>query len=150
MERTDEIDQPALIEQLTGLTVRFWPTLRRGDGEYGIAVAAPHDFPASFRRLQARPREEPRGAIVAEVAGVSVIATHLSRGRGSRSAQLVQLAAIAQTLEGPKLLLGDLNEAPTGLQALAAVGLASDGRTHRTLHRSRRQIDHILAAAARW
>lgn len=145
LKRSGHVDQPAVLEELTGLNVSFWPTLQRGAGEYGIAVATAGDFDARFESLHGRPGEEPRGAIVGQAKGVWVIATHLSRHRRMRAAQIEQLAGLAGRLEGPKLLLGDLNEIPRRLRALSAAGLVSDGRSHATLHGHRRQIDHILA-----
>jgi endonuclease/exonuclease/phosphatase family metal-dependent hydrolase len=145
LERTGYVDQPALLQELSGLRVAFWPTLRKGGGEYGIALAAPGDFVTSFEFLHRSDDEEPRGAIVARLDGLSVIATHLSRRRATRTVQVAQLARLAASIEGPKLLLGDLNDVLGRLSAVRAAGLTSDGSTHATLNRSRRQIDHILA-----
>lgn len=146
LERSGHVDQPAVLEQLTGLRITFWPTLRRAEGEYGIGIAATDDVAGRFQLLHRSGDEEPRGAIVAQVQGLWVITAHLSRHRRARAAQLEQLAEMAGELDGPKLLLGDLNETPRRLGALSEAGFASDGRTHATLSRRRRQIDHVMAA----
>ncbi len=144
LKRTGSVDQPAVLSELTGLKVTFCPSLLRGQGAYGIALAAASAFESRFEPLHVLADEEPRGAIVGRVQGVSVIATHLSRRSATRATQLEQLAGIARDLEGPVLLLGDLNETSRRLRPLSVAGLVSDGRKHATLIGHRRQIDHIL------
>lgn len=145
LKRSGHVDQPRVLEELTGLKVRFWPTLQRGGGEYGIAIAAAGDLFDGFHLLPGPRGEEPRGAILGKIDAVWMIATHLSRHRTTRAIQIEKLAGMARAIEGPKLVVGDLNETPRRLRALSAAGLASDGRTHATLNGHRRQIDHILA-----
>lgn len=39
-ERTGGLDEPALLEELSGLTIGFWPTLDWEGGHFGLAVGA--------------------------------------------------------------------------------------------------------------
>ena len=68
------------------------------------------------------PGLEPRGALIAEVAGLRVVGTHLGLRRRDRRRQLAQIhAALAALVAMPTAILGDFNEwaQTTGLEALA-------------------------------
>jgi len=67
------------------------------------------------------PGLEPRGAVIAEVAGLRVVGTHLGLRRRDRRLQLAHIrAALEAQAAMPTAILGDFNEwAPTtGLEAL--------------------------------
>lgn len=145
MERTGGVDQPAELARLTGLSVAFHPTRRIGGGLFGIAVASRVPLTTRFEFLPRPPGREPRGLIVAEHPRVTVLATHLSTHAAARPAQLARVAEVARGVAGPVVLLGDLNEGPGGLGSLEAAGLRAPPRTLRTLHRTLRHIDHVLA-----
>lgn len=148
LERSGGVDQPSELGALTGLEIRFWPTLRRGAGEYGIAIAARRPIDATFRQLpRLRPQEEPRGAAVGRVGGLSVVATHLALRRGSRALQTRALAALAGELEPPVAVMGDLNQGFRSLGPLRDAGLSPGPKRHATV-RTRagpRQLDWVLA-----
>jgi endonuclease/exonuclease/phosphatase family metal-dependent hydrolase len=111
MVRSGRVDQPAAIEDATGLTVRFRPTVNRPTGgEYGIALASSEPLDDDFIALPQSGDEEPRGAIVALWHGVLVVATHLSTIPAARTGQIRALASGIEDRDGPVLLLGDLND----------------------------------------
>jgi endonuclease/exonuclease/phosphatase family metal-dependent hydrolase len=148
MARTGRVDQPSLIAEVTGLPIEFRATLKRGPGEYGIALVAAELDSVEWVRLPRLRREEPRGAIVARRAGLWVCAAHLSTQREARRAQVGALADLVASLEGPVVLLGDLNAAPRELGPLRSAGFSLGPRlpTHRGLRW--RQIDHILTSSS--
>lgn len=139
MERTGFTNQPGELAAATGLTVEFHSLLRRGDGRYGIALAAPERLDSEMVPLPRLAREEPRGAVVARHRGITIVGTHLSRSRAARGAQIEALVALAARVEPPVVLMGDLNQTRGGLGALAAAGFRSPARWLWS-----RSIDHIL------
>ena len=146
-ERSGGVDQVAELERMTGQSLFFCPTVVRDDGaEYGIAVATPEPVVATFESLPRVANEEPRGLIWAAVAGVTVMATHLSRSRRARSAQTQRLAEAAGSVS-PVVLLGDLNQGRRHLKPLHDAGLDGGAATLPTLPSAhpRRQVDHVLA-----
>jgi endonuclease/exonuclease/phosphatase family metal-dependent hydrolase len=151
-DRSGRVDQPAVIEEATGLGVRFRSTvIRPGGGEYGIALASSEPLDVDFLRLPRRRDEEPRGAIITRWHGVLVVATHLSTLRAARGAQVRALASRIQAEGGPALLLGDLNDRGAGLAPLRRAGLLF---SHRRGPRLRRRgwvqpIDHIAGMEVR-
>jgi endonuclease/exonuclease/phosphatase family metal-dependent hydrolase len=147
LARSGKVDQPTEIARMLGMELRFFPTLEHGDGHYGIAIAARGVGEARFVPLPRVRGEEPRGAIIAVCSGVNFVATHLSTDRRARPVQLAALGAIAAGLEGPTVVMGDLNAAARSLGSLARLGLAG-AFGHSTLpgRIPRRQIDHILVS----
>ena len=139
-ERTGFTNQPGELAAATGLTVEFHGLLQRGDGRYGIALAASERLDSEMIPLPRMAREEPRGAAVARYRGVTVVGTHLSRSRVARAAQIEALAVLAGRLDPPVVLMGDLNQTHAGLGPLTAAGFT--GPPRRLWARS---IDHILA-----
>src|ERR671914_2109689 len=65
LERTGFTNQPGELAAATGLTVEFHSLLERGDGRYGIALAAPGRLDSAKVALPRLADEEPRGAVVA-------------------------------------------------------------------------------------
>jgi endonuclease/exonuclease/phosphatase family metal-dependent hydrolase len=145
MERSGRVDQPALLESLTGLHVSFWPTLRRRGGEYGIGVAAAERVEATFHRLPRSATEEPRGAIQARFGDIGVVAAHLSTDPAARPGQIRAVIELARELEAPTVLMGDFNMPRHELGPFVSAGYAP-GPQHRTLiSAAGTQIDYILA-----
>lgn len=146
MGRSGSTDQPARLAELTGLWCGFWPTLERGAGHYGLALAAAAPCEARYHPLPRRGAREPRGAVVATCEGVNLVCTHLSRDAGERRAQTRALAGLVASLKGPVVLAGDLNQGTRSLGPLYDLGLRSPSTRHPTLVGARRrQIDHVLA-----
>lgn len=143
LERTGLTNQPGELAAATGLTVEFHSLLRRGDGHYGIALAAPERLDSDLIHLPQLAGEEPRGAVVARRGGITFVGTHLSRSRRARAAQIEALAVLAGRVEPPVVVMGDLNQATAGLGPLRAAGFT--GPRRRFWARATRSIDHILA-----
>jgi endonuclease/exonuclease/phosphatase family metal-dependent hydrolase len=150
LDRSGGVDQPAAIEEATGLSVRFRPTVTRPDGgEYGIALASSDPLEDDFIALPRRGDEEPRGAVVALWHGVLVIATHLSTVRAARRGQIRALASRIEGRDAPVLLLGDLNDRGSGLEPLRRAGLVFSRRSGRWLRWPgwAQPIDHIASGS---
>ena len=159
--RSGGTDQAAALGERLGIDVAFHPTLERGGEKYGLGFAARGTGEIHFERLPRRGDEEPRGVIVARANGVWFVVSHLSTDRISRATQTRALASVAAGLDGPVVVMGDLNQPGTSLGPLAEAGLASDGLRHGTFQRSLpppllralrvvglprpRHLDHVLA-----
>lgn len=145
--RSGRIDQPAEIARLTGHDVRFFPTLGRGRGDYGFAVAAtPAISEETFVELPRPGDEEPRGAAVVVWRQITLIATHLAWQRQVAALQVQALADLAATATPPVVVLGDLNLRRASLAPLLRLGFHA-GRRVGTYKSPgvRSQIDYILA-----
>lgn len=161
LTRSGKANQAAELGERLGFDIAFHPTLERGGGRYGLGFAARGEVETQFERLPRRGDEEARGAIVAKANGVWFVVTHLSTDRISRATQTRALASIASQLDGPVLVMGDLNQSGSSLGPLTEAGLVSDGLRHGTLQHSLpgwlqrplglvglprpKHIDHVLA-----
>jgi endonuclease/exonuclease/phosphatase family metal-dependent hydrolase len=147
MDRTGRVDQPRVLEALTGMTIRFFPTLWRGKGRFGVALAGAEALDAELQQLPRTPRDEPRGVIVARWNGLSVVATHLSREAGPRLGQTRALARTAAEQPGPTVVLGDLNQTLPTLKPLLEAGFTCPPAPAATFgwRWLKRQIDFVLA-----
>lgn len=149
MDRSGRLDQPLELARLLDMEVTFFPTLRRGGGEYGIGIAARRDTltDARFVPLPRVDIEEPRGAIAASWNGIAVVCTHLSTAAGPLRVQTGAVAAVARGLAAPTAVLGDLNQPARTLAPFTRFGYEG-AFGHRTLPRRfpKRQIDHILVS----
>jgi len=161
LPRSGRADQATALGERLGLDVAFHPTLERGGGRYGLGFAARDRGEIHFERLPRRGEEEPRGVIVARASEVWFVVSHLSTDRISRATQTRALASVASGLDGPVVVMGDLNQPGGSLGPLAEAGLESDGLRHGTLQHSLpgplkqalgwvglprpRHIDHVLA-----
>ncbi|HYN37526.1 MAG TPA: endonuclease/exonuclease/phosphatase family protein [Actinomycetota bacterium] len=150
-KRSGGEDQVARLEALTGLHIAFWPTVRKGDGEYGIGIGTRAPIDLSDWRFEPLPRlgsEEPRGAIVGLLRehGLSVVATHLSTDKAARKEQILALGRLEADLEPPVTILGDLNQGRVGLRPLTKAGYDAGRRIEHTMTRRslRWQIDFVL------
>jgi endonuclease/exonuclease/phosphatase family metal-dependent hydrolase len=146
-ERTGGLDEPARLQELTGLSVAFWPTLEMETGTFGLAIAARSTFDARYEPLRRHEGERPHGVVVAQVSGIYFLCTHLSRIPSVRKAETRQLAGIARGLPGPIVVAGDLNQGRWELRNVERMGFTGDPKRRLTFP-SRvpvRQIDHILA-----
>lgn len=141
LERTGFTNQPGELAAATGLTVEFHSLLQRGDGRYGIALAAPERLDSAVVPLPRLANEEPRAAVFARRGGITFVGTHLSRSRRARAAQIEALVRLAGRLDPPVVLMGDLNQTMAGLGPLLAAGFRGP---RRRLWSRGRSIDHIL------
>ena len=141
------------VPALTGTPGEGWRPARTGDDPqapaYGVALVSrlPVESWATVRLPPLpirRPRDEPRVAVGATVAGVSVFTTHLSFLPPWNRVQLRRLLVTLRGLHGPQVLTGDLNingALPRALRewrplVVAPTFPADDPRV---------QLDHVLA-----
>lgn len=146
--RSGGVDQPTTLAEMLGLVISFHPTFVRPDGSsYGLAVAARGRFTARYEQLPKGDEREPRGVIKARIGGVTFLATHLTRDRASRARQIAYLADRVGAIEGPVVVVGDMNASKRPLRPLFEAGLSSHRGAVRTVPArfARSQIDHILA-----
>jgi endonuclease/exonuclease/phosphatase family metal-dependent hydrolase len=151
--RSGSVDQAAAWAERTGMHAVFGPTCRLGpDGRYGNALLTRSQArDVELLPLPRRDGNEPRGAILASVDGVSVAATHLSIHEDESALQLRALLDALAARPRPWVLLGDLNRPPELVAgALAHLGLDLLDPSEPTFpaRRPRRRIDHIAVAGA--
>jgi endonuclease/exonuclease/phosphatase family metal-dependent hydrolase len=144
-ERSDRVDQPAALAEMTGLEMYFFPTIEDRGYEYGIAIGSKEPLATRFVELPERTNDEPRGAIVSQKEGITIIATHLSIQRRARSLQVRALADLVRDAGEPVLLLGDLNTGSRGLRSLREAGLSAGPRVRSTMAKGIKRIDWIMA-----
>ena len=145
MARSGRVDQPAELERRLGVPVSFHPTLERGGGEYGIAIATASGGPFEYHALPQIGDEEPRGYVIGPWRGLTVVATHLSLQAGPRDAQTAALVDVVAGIEGAFVLLGDLNQGPWTLRGAARGRFRVPLWPRRTMARRWAQRDHIVA-----
>lgn len=151
--RSGDVDQPALLSELLGRQVHFFPTLRFKGGEYGLGLIAEGAEHLRFAALPQVGDAEPRGLITCRWRGITVLATHLSRDEAARRFQTEHLAETGAGAPPPVLLVGDLNQPRRALRPLAGAGFHLPRARRPTVRL--RQIDHIvtgpgLAVRALW
>ena len=149
-ERSGGLDEPAVLQELTGMWIGFWPTLEWETGSFGLALAARQEIDARFERLDNLGMGRPHGAVVGEISGVAVVATHLSTHDEARRAEATHLLALVSALERPAVVAGDLNQAWRHLGAFRSMGFTGDRRRRPTFPSwlPLRQIDHVLVSGA--
>lgn len=128
LARSEHQDQPEALARLTGMSAHFVAAMTLGEGRYGIGLlVAPAIAAAGVEvtgvELTRLADEEPRVALIARLAGLTFITTHLSRSRRARAEQLAHVAGLAAAQPPPVVLAGDLNERARGLDELHKVGL---------------------------
>jgi endonuclease/exonuclease/phosphatase family metal-dependent hydrolase len=130
-ERSGRVDQPALLERLTGLHAAMGKTLDYQGGDYGIAILSRwpirHDtlvhLPVDPPQPRAGGSTEPRGALVADIAApsgtITLVNTHLDASRDDtyRLQEIDRLVALvrARAERDPRAVVlagGDLNSTP--------------------------------------
>ncbi|ASK66652.1 metal-dependent hydrolase [Brachybacterium avium] len=146
--RSAHEDQPARLAALLGMRVCFGATLDLPPSQagaprrrYGLALLTPHTILAHTLHLlpvpsDGAPSPEPRGLLhvrvrCAEGQELDVLVTHLDNaGRALRTAQAQDIARRTRDLEGPAMLMGDMNADPTApeLATLAAAGWRDTAR----------------------
>jgi endonuclease/exonuclease/phosphatase family metal-dependent hydrolase len=131
-------DQPPLIADACGMVHVFGPAIPG----YGNALLSRTPIEqVEIVALDPSDGREPRAAIVARTAGVTVAATHLGL-RGDAEHQLPRLLGALAGRPGPHVLLGDLNDEHP---VVAPFELAPPQRTF-PAHAPRRRIDHVAVA----
>lgn len=140
-------DQPALVARAARAKAHaFAPARRlaiigadgvtlcvRGELERHEVIELPHE------------KGHPRVALLAELADMTVVTTHLQNEEHEARRQLAWLLARLEPCAGPCILLGDLNLRPYDIEDLmtgAGFTLAGGGPTE-PAHDPVQQIDHI-------
>lgn len=149
--RSRFVDQVRVVAEATGMHSVFGQTCRvQGVGRYGNALfsRAPMDEVEAVR-LPRVGSNEPRGAVLARIDGVTVAATHLSIRDEESATQLRHLLALVQERPRPWLVLGDLNRRPEQVEVPAGLELLGAGGPTFPAHAPRIRIDHIAVAGLR-
>ena len=146
VRRSGRVDQPAVLQELTGMHVRFFPTADFGGGEFGVAIATTDPADTRFRFLPPTPFDRRHGAIVSQIGGLTIVATHLSRKPQARAVELPALWSTCRKLGSPKVLLGDFNMSAAGLLPFRLIRLKKAGGFEPTFPSTGpvRQPDHVL------
>jgi endonuclease/exonuclease/phosphatase family metal-dependent hydrolase len=151
-------DQPALIARAAGAQAHAYAPARRLAivGSDGVALCARH--PIVRHEVLDLPHQagQPRVALLVELADVTIVTTHLQNEEHEARRQLDWLLARMHSIDGPCILLGDLNLRPPDIEATvmaAGFALAGGGPTN-PAHDPVQQIDHIavrgLAVESAW
>lgn len=148
VRRSGHVDQPARLQELTGMVVRFFPTAHYGGGEFGLGVAMKERWESHPQLLPRTPFDRRHGVIRVRVGDVEVLATHLSRMLPSRLVEVSRLFSICRQLRSPKVVLGDFNMSGPGLTSMRLAGVAKTGGLQPTFpsERPSRQPDHVLVS----
>lgn len=145
-------DQPRLVARAAGAPWRDYAPARRlaVTGDDGVALVLRRE--ATFRRLRLPHRwGQPRVAVVARAADVTIVTTHLQNQADEARYQLHWLLEELAALPRPCVLLGDLNLRPEDVaDPLHAAGfeLAGGGPTEPARAPTQR-IDHVAVAGLR-
>lgn len=123
--RTECVDQPSVLADMTGMDVVYGPNLVDEEGEYGIAILSRHPFVAvDHIRFPEVTGWEPRGLldVVVRAGGreLRVMNTHLQVGgrgndqeaRSQREDSAQAIALRARQSEMPVVVMGDFNADP--------------------------------------
>ena len=145
--RSGGVDQPAELAELTGLDIHFFPTVRRGEGEYGIALASSDALIVEVRTLPRLGEEEPRGALQASWRGVRVVGVHLATRRAARRLQVPGRGRTGRAIERARPGARRFQLDPPRATALAERRPRRRRRTgpHGAGAGGGRRIDHVLA-----
>ena len=150
--RSGRADQAAAVATATRTAHVFGRAARVGGiGKYGNALLSrePITDVEVVALAKAHRNNEPRAAIVASTAGVTVCATHLSIHRPEVHDQLRAVVDLLTSRSGPHLLVGDLNLLPEEVAPVVeAAGLELADTTLPTFPRSdpRIRIDHVAVS----
>lgn len=151
--RSGGVDQVAAVAAATGLTAHFGPARRLGLlGRYGNALLVRGVIEEAY--TVALPRSshlEDRSFILAEVivgdVVMAVAATHLSADGEEAALQLEALLVAARRLNGPRVVVGDLNlrsEQLAPVLASRAYAVADSALPTFPASAPRVRIDHVL------
>ena len=145
-KRSGRVDQAAVIAEACGTGHVFGPAHRIGLlGRFGVALLSRHRITDVAVLPLPRPlRGEPRVALLARTAQLSVAVTHVGPTAVEATAQLAAALEALVARPPPRLLLGDFNLRPGMLDEVVAAGfvLAAGGPTF-PAHAPQARIDHV-------
>jgi endonuclease/exonuclease/phosphatase family metal-dependent hydrolase len=134
------------IALLSRLPVLEWSVLDLGTGRARLPVQGPD--PRTGRLRWWWFPDEPRAAVAARLAAVTVVATHLSFAPHTAVRQLLRLRRWIAAMPGPVVLAGDLN-LPGALPARLLRATPLVRAPSFPLSAPRVQLDHLLALGNR-
>ena len=120
VERTQRKDEIVELAQLTGMEYAFAHNLDYQGGQYGVAILSKFPIATIDHRMYQNKREaERRGMIRIEVKidakPVNFVTTHLDyQYQDGRLFEAEQMLQFLSTVKGPLVVVGDLNDEPTG------------------------------------
>jgi endonuclease/exonuclease/phosphatase family metal-dependent hydrolase len=120
VQRTGGIDEIAQLAQMTRMEYAFAHNLDFQGGQYGVAILSRFPIKSSDHRMFQNKREaERRGMlrVVVELGGqnVNFVTTHLDyQYEDGRAFEMEQLLNFINDLKGPVVVVGDLNDEPSG------------------------------------
>ena len=158
LPRSESLDMPALLEEKTGMTATFEPSLRIDGGEYGNCTLT--RYPVDTYRiypLPVPPGKEARVclSVTFRIQGrpVTVLNTHFGLSAAERKEQAAEIL-LFECEEASIILAGDLNEMPPepAVQTLltrfknATVADAPEKTYSFSANKPDRQIDYVLVS----
>ena len=154
VERTGDVDQAAVLAELTGLTALFGKFMEYQGGHYGMALLS--RWPIVRSRNHLLPEgPEPRSALTARVRSpttgreIVFVGIHFYRTPEERWSQASRVIEIFAAEETPVILAGDFNSQPDSevIRGLAEVwtipGKGADRLTFPS-YAPEREIDFIM------
>ncbi len=152
------VDMPKFVTQKLEFSVTFAYTQSFFGGHYGNVIATRHPvndsrtvtLPNYRERFMAGLLFEGRNALIVSYMGVNIGVTHWSLIPGDRLSAAVRLGNVYLELEGPKILVGDLNavadsrefrefERHSGMQSCVDLSYTFPSKN------PQRKIDHVLS-----
>lgn len=158
MPRSESLDMPALLAEITGMTATFAPSLKVEGGEYGNCTLTrwPVDSYRNYE-LPFAPGKEPRVclSVTFRIEGrpITVLNTHFGLTASERNEQAAEIL-LFECEDAPMILAGDLNEMPPepAVQSLltrfknATVADAPEKTYSFSANKPDRQIDYVLVS----
>jgi endonuclease/exonuclease/phosphatase family metal-dependent hydrolase len=133
------------IALVSRLPVHRWSVLALGTGRARLPLQGPDPRTGRTRRWWFP--DEPRLAVAAELAGCTVVGTHLSFAPHTALRQLLRLRRWAGSLPGPVVLAGDLNLVGRLPATVFGAQRLVSGPSY-PAPEPRVQFDHVLGPAA--
>lgn len=153
VERTNGVDQAAVLGALTEMDHRFGPFMPYQGGAYGMAILSALPI-ASTDNLRLPDGAEPRSALSVTLdlpsgRQVTLVGIHFYRTEEERLAQARRLSALLADRGEPIILAGDFNSLPGSptMEALAESWSVVDKGGDRATYPSyapKREIDFVL------
>ncbi len=134
-QRTGSVDQLATLRFLTGMNGVFGKSIDFQGGEYGLGVLTKGEILESIQKLHPQGQEsEQRSFQMAKIrlqSGLDfwLVNTHLGLNPEDRADQAATLLDAVEKLQGPVILVGDLNEIPDGTVTQALSSAFADAWT---------------------